>query len=227
MNLPESDFEVFDHDDAAAQLAGVRALASGCARVVDLGAGRGRISVPLASDGALVLAVDRSSAALGSSEWDSAPNIVRLQEDFLDSQPDWIAHGPFDLICCLGNTLNLVLDTDLITRFFDLAFRAAAPGGRLICDDVPFWGEELRDPELWPCGLSLDGRQQLAWTPEGSCFAYRTGRAVDPDRLHPHPEERLLRLWSVSELNEVAIGAGWAPAVHREEGLIMSFLKED
>ena len=155
-----------------------------------------------------------------------ASQIEHLREDFLGSDPEWIAHGPFDLVCCLGNTLNLVLDTAMITRFFAFAYRAAASCGQLICDDVPFWGHELRDPEHWPNGLSPDGREQLAWMPEEALFAYRTGAEVDPSRLQPHPGERLLRLWSVAELNEIALGEGWSPAIHHEEGLIMSFLKE-
>ena len=101
------------------------------------------------------------------------------------------------------------------------------PGGLLIFDDVPFWGHELRDPDNWPEGLSPDGAEQLAWVPDTSLFSYRRGEQVDPGRLQPRADERLLRLWSTSELNEYALAEGWAAAVHREEGLIMSFLKEN
>ena len=227
MSAPESDFEVFDEEDAAAQLAGVQSLISGTVRIADLGAGHGRISIPLARSGASVLAVDRSSEALGFENWTAVSNIRSLHEDFLSSTPDWIDEGPFDLICCLGNTLSLLLEPSMITRLFAFASQAIMPGGLLIFDDVPFWGQEFRDPEYWPNGLSTDGDQQLAWIPETSLFAYRRGAEVDPERLQPRPEERLLRLWSTSELNEYARVEGWAPAIHREEGLIMSFLKEN
>ena len=227
MNAPESDFEVFDEADAAAQLAGVRSLLSGKTRVADLGAGRGRISIPLANGGASVLAVDRSSEALGSDEWSASSNIQFLHEDFLSPDAHWIHAGPFDVICCLGNTLSLLLESSMVGRLFTFASRAVVPGGLLIFDDVPFWGHELRDPDNWPEGLSPDGAEQLAWVPDPSLFSYRRGEQVDPGRLQPRADERLLRLWSTSELNEYALAEGWAAAVHREEGLIMSFLKEN
>ena len=227
MTVPETDFAAFDEDDAAAQLQAVRSLAAGQHRIADLGAGRGRIALPLAHAGASVLAVDDSASALGFDDWTQHDGIQALHEDFLSPHATWNGEGPFDLICCLGNTLSLILESSAVERLFTDAARAIVPGGLLIFDDLPFWGQELRDPDHWPQGCDLNGEQQLAWVPGTSLFAYRRGAEVDRGRLQPGPDERLLRLWSASELDRHALNHGWAPAVHHEAGLIMSFLKEN
>ena len=227
MTIPDSDFAVFDDEDASAQRAGVLALLPPGATVADLGAGHGRIAIPLARRGASVFAVDRSREALEFEEWTSRqPGITILHEDFLAAEPAWAGQGPLDLVCCLGNTLSLLLEEAQLNHLFALAFRALAPGGRLLFDDFPFWGEELLDPHEWPGGVSRDGSQQLAWMPDSSLFAFRTGARVDPAHSRPLPGERLLRLWSANELEALASASGWASPVHHESGLLMSFLKE-
>ena len=227
MTIPDSDFAVFDQEDASAQLAGLLELLPAHAKVADLGAGHGRISIPFADQGATVLAVDHSRAALGFEDWTPRPGVQVIHEDFLGPDPHWALSGPLDLVCCVGNTLSLVLEESLLSHLFSMAARATGLHGRLVFDDLPFWGHELRDPRDWPDGISRDGSQQLAWVPDTPLFAYRTGSAVDPTRPRPDFGERMLRLWSATEMNVLAASNGWAPAVHHETGLIMSFLKEN
>ena len=125
MTLPDSDFAVFDEEDAAAQCAGVLSLLPPGATVADLGAGHGRIAIPLARRGASVLAVDRSLEALEFEGWTSRQRgITPLHEDFLEAEPAWAGQGPLDLVCCLGNTLSLLLEESQVKHLFALAFRA-------------------------------------------------------------------------------------------------------
>ncbi|MCP4938814.1 MAG: hypothetical protein GY921_06475 [Phycisphaeraceae bacterium] len=42
----------------------------------------------------------------------------------------------------------------------------------------------------------------------------RAGPEVDDRDLEPRPEERVLRLWSMSELNDAALQAGLAEGGH-------------
>ncbi|MAJ47970.1 MAG: hypothetical protein CBC35_12005 [Planctomycetes bacterium TMED75] len=227
MTVPDSDFAAFDREDAAAQLAGLLELLPDRAQVADLGAGRGRVSIPLADHGASVLAIDHSRAALDFNQWTKRTGVRGIHEDFLGEDPEWVRSGTLDLVCCLGNTLALIHEDSRLSHLFALADQATGPRGRLVFDDLAFWSHELRDPHDWPGGISQDGSQQLAWVPDAPFFAYRTGSEVDSTRPRPDSGERLLRLWSAAEMNDLAVPSGWAPAVHLETGLIMSFLKEN
>ena len=220
---PDGDFAPYDETETTAQLAGVTRYLDSGVRVADLGAGRGRIARPLALGGAQVVAVDSSIPGDSDRRWAEDPGIELIEEDFLGPDPAWLRAGPFDVVCCLGNTINLFLEDDPVERLFELASRSVGEGGVLVLDDVPCWCEELLDPDDWPDGIHRSGTQQLAWVPDSPLFSYRRGTEVDPGSITPGPEERLLRLWSAPELDRIAGGHGWAPSRHLEDDLLMVF----
>ena len=226
MVLPEGDFEVYDTEDSAAQISAVLNTFEPSQRVIDLGAGRGRIALPLARHGVEVLAVDQDVQALAHSAWTEHERVECLHEDFLSPHASWFDQGPFDGVLCLGNTLNLVNDADHALEVFQRAFRALSSGGSFLIDDFPVWGPDMIRTE-WPLGISPDGTQQVVWSSGGRSFAYRTGPAVDSKQRFPGSEERLLRAWTIDELEKMASQSGFGPSRHDEAALMIHFARSD
>ena len=224
--LPEDDFEVYDTEDSAAQIAGVLNIFKPSQRVIDLGAGRGRIALPLAGHGVEVLAVDRDVQALDHSGWTDHERLERLHEDFLSPHATWFDQGLFDGVVCLGNTLNLVNDADHALEVFQRAFRTLSVGGSFLIDDFPVWGPDMISTE-WPLGISPDGTQQVVWSSCGRSFAYRTGHEVDSKRRFPGSEERLLRAWNIDELEKMASQSGFGPLRHDGAALMIHFARSN
>ena len=226
MALPEDDFEVYDSEDSEAQIAGVLGLFEPSQRVIDLGAGRGRIALPLLERGVRVLAVDQDPDALAHPSWIEHGGLERLEEDFLSPGATWFERGAFDGVVCLGNTLNLVADALRLEEIFQRTFSVLSVGGSLLIDDFPVWGPDMIRNE-WPLGISPDGAQQVVWAPGGRAFAYRTGAEVDSRRRFPEPRERLLHVWTIEELEKMAVRAGFRPAEHHEAALMIHFVRSD
>ncbi|MEN9576554.1 MAG: hypothetical protein RL514_4409 [Verrucomicrobiota bacterium] len=106
--------------------------------MLDLGAGTGRLAIPLAEVGNHVTAVDISSGLLAILR--EKVEQLRLQErveicqgliQAFDSPP---RHGKIHLIICLHAVLNYLLETADLERFADVAARHARPGGYLVID---------------------------------------------------------------------------------------------
>ena len=106
--------------------------------VLDLGAGTGRLAIPLAEVGNHVTAVDISSGLLAILR--KKVEQLRLQErvsicqgriQAFDSPP---RHGEIHLTICLHAVLNYLLETTDLERFADVAARHARPGGYLVID---------------------------------------------------------------------------------------------
>ena len=224
--LPEDDFEVYDTEDSKAQIAGVLTIFKPSQRVIDLGAGRGRIALPLVGHGVEVLAVDRDAQALAHSDWTDHGRLERLHEDFLSPHATWFDQGAFDGVVCLGNTLNLVNDADHALEVFQRAFRTLSVGGSFLIDDFPVWGPDMISTE-WPLGISPDGTQQVVWSSCGRSFAYRTGHEGDSKRRFPGSEERLLRAWNIDELEKMASQSGFGPLRHDGAALMIHFARSN
>ena len=226
MELPEDDFEVYDLEDSESQISGVIDRFNSGDRVIDLGAGRGRIALPLAKHGVKVRAVDRDGVALSHRGWSDHANLEIIREDFLAPQASWFEAGGFHGVACLGNTLNLIHDPDQLKGLFLRAADALAPGGMLLIDDFPIWGPEMIRTQ-WPLGMSPDEQQQVAWASDGLSFAYRTGSEVDSQRRYPEPGERLLRAWTLPELEKIAGQTDFGAWSHDESALMIVFARSD
>jgi hypothetical protein len=55
---------------------------------------------------------------------------------------------------------------------------------------------------------------QMIWIPGEPEFVLRSGDEVDPEAEEPRPEERVLRIWSMAELNDAAGFAGLTVGGH-------------
>lgn len=218
------DLHPLEPEEHRSQLAAVLEHAADHDRAVDLGTGLGRIARPLAANGACsVLAVDLDPRVLADPVWADAHGVERLEEDFLAEDATWHRRGPFGIASCLGNTLALLTGHDQLARLFDRAAEALRPGGRLLVDDFPVWGWAAVQAGEWPSGLSEDGEAQIVWHPGEPLFAFRSGTAVRAEEPLPLPGERLLRLWSLSELMHFASASGLEGPFHRSDHHMLTF----
>ncbi|MEM8834449.1 MAG: class I SAM-dependent methyltransferase [Planctomycetota bacterium] len=216
MNDDWSPLEPEQHD---AQLAAVRTLLPDRARVLDLGAGNGRMASPLARDGHDVIAFERDARAIDAL---SAAPIRAIHADFLD-QHAWSAlPDPFDAALCLGNTWLEVTDAlDALTLARRVRTRLA-PGGFFAIDCFVY--ETWRDVAEgnWQEGLSEDGSAQLVWGEGDAIIAWRTGDAVDPESWGLGASDRPVRLWDLGALRLLAHAAGFSdPEIRAGDHLIL------
>jgi len=203
------------------QLAGVLDLLGPPARrVIDLGAGGGRVAGPLARAGHDVLAIDADPEAVRSCEQQGA----RARAADLRNPSADLSHpaGPADAILCLGHTFNLLADPDatlmLMRRLPDLC----APAAWLAIDDSPhsLWSEVSSGD--WQEGLSEDGAMQMVWAPGDNVIALREGDDVDKSDWSVREGDRPIRLWSWGELRLLGAASGWGGPIREESrGLVL------
>ncbi len=176
-------------------------------RVLELGAGTGRLAIPLATSGLAVTALDASAAMLRRlRERDPAQRVTAVLGDMTADLPP----GPFDVVLVAYNTLfNLLRAEDQAACFRAVADRLA-PGGVFVVevfvpDDPPPSGSsvEVRSMTAEEVVLSVvrhDPRDQRA---EGHFVHLADGQPV---RLRPWA----IRYSRPAELDAMAVAAGLA-----------------
>ncbi|TVQ76450.1 MAG: class I SAM-dependent methyltransferase [Phycisphaeraceae bacterium] len=213
-------FPLTPDEDEAQQRALQRLLAPSPKRIVDLGAGSGRIGTPLAGAGHTVLAIDHDEAALAHCK----PPIRTRLLDFTDPGAD-LAHpdGPAHAYLILGNTFLLLHNPIEALRLLQRLAEHAAPDAMLILDNfcASLW-REVADG-FWQEGVSEDTRMQMIWDAADPVIAIREDDAVNEDDWSIRPTDTRLRLWSLGELRLLAHASGqWgAPEVHEDDALII------
>jgi SAM-dependent methyltransferase len=125
-------FEAEGRDiDGEARL--VDAMAPRSARILDAGAGTGRVAAYLAARGHDLTAVDIDPALVDYARSRYADLAVdwHVGDLAVDSGPDAVPAGPFDVIVSAGNVLAFIPDAAHRAALGVLASRLA-PGGRLV-----------------------------------------------------------------------------------------------
>jgi SAM-dependent methyltransferase len=128
-----------DVTDVAATVARVVTLAGPDGRVLELGAGSGRLAVPLADRGLAVWAVDASAAMLDRLRARPGGGRVAVVVDDMAALADpalveATASRGFDVALCAFNTLFNLTDTDAQARCLRRVHNLLAPGGRLVLE---------------------------------------------------------------------------------------------
>lgn len=117
--------------DVPDQVSFIRGLAPGEAKVLDLGAGTGRIAIPLAQAGFEVIGLDISQSMLDVlRDKDPLSSVVTAVKDISAIEG---AHE-FDLVLCIGSTLFMVLDDLSRQNVFRNAAANLRTDGRFIVE---------------------------------------------------------------------------------------------
>jgi SAM-dependent methyltransferase len=185
---------------------------------VDLGAGFGLHSLPLARRGYNVLAIDNYQPLLRELEARAGSLAVRTVNSDLLQFRNHLAHAA-DVILCMGDTLTHLPDTSCVETLFSDVAASLEPGGLFIAS--------FRDYVSMP--LQGDGRFILVRADENrmlTCFLEYSDPTV---RVHDVLHERLNGIWQlrVSSYPKLRLAPEWAItalasrgfSVRREAGL--------
>lgn len=120
--------------------------------VLELGAGSGRVTIPLVEDGADVCALEASEAMLARAEAKAnetlAPKDRKRLELVLGDMRDFSLKRTFNLVLAPFNTLLHLYEPQDFARCFSTVAKHLAPGGRFVFDvRVPQLKELARDPD--------------------------------------------------------------------------------
>ena len=110
--------------DGEARLAD--ALAPRGARILDAGAGMGRVAAALAARGHHVVAVEQDAALVAQARR-TYPGLEVVESDLLAYTSD----QPFDLVVCVGNVM-VYLAEDTERQALEVMRGLLAPGGRVL-----------------------------------------------------------------------------------------------
>lgn len=207
----------------AAQVAALTALVARFGerpRVLDLGAGDGRLALPLLGLGCDVVAVDSDEAALSALR---AKGARAVRGDFIGAPGEMGVDGPFDAVVCMGNTFCLVHDVERAAELVRWIAGVLAPGGVFVIDDIvsETWADVAEGN--WQSGVSEDGSMQLVWAEGDDVVAIREGDAVDEESWAIGPGDRAMRLWSWGSLGLLARAAGMAGPRTDASGCLIVF----
>lgn len=144
-------------------------------RVLELGSGTGRITIPLAKAGIPIVGVDRSASMLSYARrrWRRTRRPAALPLTRADIRALPYEDGAFDIVVApYGILQSLIRDKDLAATLGE-AHRVLAPGGRFGIDlvpDVPNWREYRRK-------VSLTGHRRPGGAPITLVESVRQDRA--------------------------------------------------
>lgn len=190
--------------DVEATVARLRSL-GGDGAFLELGVGTGRISIPLAIDGASVTGIDSSSAMLERlTAKPGAERVTAVHGDMVDDLPD----GTFDVVFVAYNTLFSLTDSDKQARLFSRVAERLAPGGCFVVEAFvpdpqrPAGGTvALRTLEADRVVLVADRHDPASQRVDGQFIDLEHGQPV---RLRPFS----IRYASPAQIDEMARGAG-------------------
>jgi SAM-dependent methyltransferase len=197
---------VTDAEATADRVAGL-AAETGCARVLELGVGSGRLALPLADRGLAVVGVDNSPAMVELLA--TKPGGERVETHLGDmAVADELVDGPFGVVLIAFNTLFNLADPVRQQRCLGGAARLLAHGGSLLVETA-VWGEA---PERVERGLSttrveLD-RVVLSATEHDPVTQVVTGQHIDITAAGTRLRPWRIRYLTPDQLDEMARGAG-------------------
>lgn len=176
---------------------------------LDLGAGFGMHSVPLARRGFSVVALDSSAALLRELHGHAGALPIRTVEADLLDFPQHVA-GPTEVILCMGDTLTHLASRQAIESLFEQVAAALVPGGVFVLTFRDYSTPMIRESRFIP--VRSDAERIF------TCFLEYGNEHVDVyDLLH----ERQGSQWAqrVSSYRKLRLPPDWVAATLRKAGL--------
>ena len=175
------------------------------AKVVDFGAGTGRLSIPLSESGYDVLAVDPCGEMLQQLRKKDPESKVTLCESRMQ---DFAGADDCDLALCVFTVLLYLPETHSLDASFEAAFRSLRAGGHLLID-IPqrgiFSSYERSDEEI--------DRRVTVKELDNDVFSYREELTVrKSEEESSYVDEFQIRYWPVDEVMRAMEKAGFLMA---------------
>jgi SAM-dependent methyltransferase len=166
---------------------------------VDLGAGFGMHSIPLARRGCSVIAIDTSALLLEELKRHADALQIKAVEDDMLSFQQYL--GPkVNLILCMGDTLTHLPDLPTVERMFSRIAESLLPGGIFVTTFRNYTSPLLGNDRFIP--VKSDDDRIL------TCFLeYESSHVNVHDLLH----ERMASSWQlrVSTYRKLRLSRGW------------------
>ncbi len=183
------------------------------ARIVDFGAGTGRLSIPLAACGYDVLAVEPSGAMLDQMHkkpgGDAIPSFTGKMQDF---QTD----TPFDIAICVFTVLIYLLDEESLRRSLKAAYVALRTGGYLLFD-VPSRGIFSN----FKCNTSLIKRNVIVKPCRDDIYTYEENTTLTRDGDQTlYTDSFKIRYWGFDKVHQFLTEVGF----HSIDDLTFNFV---
>ncbi len=150
----------------------------GPGRILELGAGSGRVTIPLARDGHEVVAIDQSKAMLARlrSRTESLPGVARSRIRVIDGDLcTFSAPGKFPLVIAAFNVLEHLYTRGELAACLARVVAHLAPGGAFAFDvQMPDLAWLVRDPDKrW-------AKTRFTDPTTGRAMFYSTNHDFDP-----------------------------------------------
>jgi SAM-dependent methyltransferase len=177
-------------------------------RAVDLGAGFGMHSIPLARRGCAVLAIDTSSLLLEELKGHAGSLPITVVEDDLLAFQRHL-HHPADAILCMGDTLTHLPDRASALELFARAAESLRPGGTFIATLRDYTSASIGTGRFIP--VKSDADRIL------TCFLEYAADHVD---VHDILHERSGDTWGlrVSVYRKLRLNPEWITASLHDRG---------
>jgi len=173
-------------------------------RVLEIGCGNGRLLVPVALAGHEVTGIDIDPDAISACAAicsNADVNATLIDGDVFDTLP---VDESFDVIICCGNTFMLFANIHEGVRLLQVCRESLCGDGMIVIDDIPrdLWPEIAEG--RWCNGVNDEETLQLVWSKKDPVFAIREGDDVQPNNWELGKDDRLMRLWTMGELQLAA-----------------------
>ena len=169
---------------------------------VDLGAGFGMHSIPLAQRGLSVVAVDSSPLLLATLRDHAGPLTIRTVEDDLLHFQEHLDKDA-DFILCMGDTLTHLATPAIVRQLFTLVAESLQPGGQFVTTFRDYTSALTGDARFIP--VRSDADRIL------TCFLEY---APDEVTVHDILQERQGSTWQmrVSSYRKLRLAPTWVSA---------------
>ena len=178
-------------------LAEIARVAPPPGRLVDFGAGTGRLALPLAAQGYEVTAVEPCAGMLQCLA--AKPGSARVSPVRCLLQ-DFQAAAPFDLALCVFTVIAYLTDEDALRAGFRAMAAALKPGGRLLLDTpkrVAFNGMHVEREGMV--------REVTVRPLDGDLYRYEERTRLEgPEGVRVYEDAFVIRYWEPETVKRVA-----------------------
>ncbi len=189
----------------------VRSNATAGARIIDFGAGTGRLAIPLAREGFRVHAVEPSgpmlSQLVAKSSREADPDAITTEQRDMQS---YTGRGEFDVALCVFTVLIYVTTVPELRAVLKAMSDALRPGGRLLID-LPhrsvFEGFTADTQDVFR--IVRITRDPPETQPEvGTRFTFDEETLIKAPHLHRYHDRFPVRFWPPEVVRDYASDCG-------------------